>query len=195
MPDFLLQDDELPKIDSQELAAWQTSENRTLLDAVASGTTMIVFLRHFGCTFCREALDDISKRQAQIKAEGANLIFVHMSDNETAERYFKRYEISNPVHISDPECRLYQIFGLVKGNLNQLFGLRVWMRGFEAGIVNGKGVGVRQIGDGFQMPGVFVFQEGHLNSAFIHKFASDRPDYEQLMHCCKPDHLQTVQPA
>ena len=57
------------------------------------------------------------------------------------------------------------------------------MRGFTAGVINGHGVG-SQLGDGFQMPGVFIIREGEVREEFIHKLASDRPDYEQLVKCC-----------
>lgn len=144
---------------------------------------LLVFLRHFGCTFCREAMAEISKKRADIEAQGAQIIFVHMANNEIAERYFNRYELSGVEHISDPKCRYYAGFGLTKGNFNQLFGLQSFMRGFTAGVIKGHGIG-SQLGDGFQMPGVFVIQAGKIMESFIHKLSSDRPDYEKLAKCC-----------
>lgn len=144
---------------------------------------LLVFLRHFGCTFCREAMSELSKRRAGIEAQGAHLIFVHMSENEIAKRYFNRYDLSGVEHISDPDCKFYTEFGLTKGNFNQLFGLQSFMRGFTAGVIKGHGIGA-QLGDGFQMPGVFVLRDGQVKERFIHKLSSDRPDYEQLAKCC-----------
>ena len=145
---------------------------------------MLVFLRHFGCTFCREALSDIATQRTQIEEKGMQIVLVHMSDVETAHQYFERYNLQGAVHVSDPECRFYQAFGLVKGSFNQLFGLATWIRGFSAGVVAGHGIGP-QLGDGFQMPGVFVIQDGTIKSSFIHKLASDRPDYFQLAQDCE----------
>lgn len=148
---------------------------------------LLVFLRHFGCTFCREALSDISKKRNKIEGEmNAKIVFVHMTANTIAERYFNRYNLDGVLHISDPECKFYKAFGLLKGNLTQLFGLQSWIRGFSAGVMEGHGVGT-QLGDGFQMPGVFVIQNGAIKESFIHKIASDRPDYEQLVQCCVMD--------
>lgn len=144
---------------------------------------MLVFLRHFGCTFCREALADISKRRADIEATGTRIVFVHMASDEIAERYFNRYDLEGATHISDPECNYYKAFGLVKGNLTQLFGLQTFIRGFEASIVEGHGLGP-MLGDGFQMPGIFVIQESEVKESFIHKLASDRPNYVELAKCC-----------
>lgn len=160
-----------------------TNTGENLLDLSKDQLTLLVFLRHFGCTFCREALADLSENRLRIEALGAKIVFVHMSDNETADRYFERYQLSGAVHISDPDCTYYSAFGLTKGNFNQLFGLQTWVRGFQAGLVEGHGIG-KQLGDGFQMPGIFVIQDGEIRQRFIHKLASERPDYLELVRCC-----------
>jgi peroxiredoxin len=172
-------DNELKKL----LTEMQTNKGDSLLSCSQEQPVLLVFLRHFGCTFCREALADIAKERAKIEALGITIVFVHMTDNETAERYFTRYELEGAIHISDPEKRFYQGFGLIKGNFNQLFGLQSWIRGFSAGVVAGHGIGP-QLGDGFQMPGVFVIHNGQVQERFIHKVASDRPDYLELAKCC-----------
>ncbi len=161
-----------------------TTNTGDSLRALSEGRpVLLVFLRHFGCTFCREALADIAKVRREIEDAGIRLVFVHMTDRDTAARYFNRYDLQGAVHISDPDCTYYTAFGLVKGNFTQLFGLQSWIRGFQAGVLDGHGVGV-QLGDGFQMPGVFVIQDGQIKSSFIHKLASDRPDYMDLVKCC-----------
>jgi peroxiredoxin len=144
---------------------------------------LLVFLRHFGCTFCREALADIAKKRTVIEQGGVEIVFVHMADNETAERYFTRYRLEGVVHVSDPTCAFYAAFGLVKANMTQLFGLQFWIRGFQAGLLDGHGAG-QVIGDGFQMPGVFVIRDGEIIERFVHKLPSDRPDYSRLLDCC-----------
>jgi len=145
---------------------------------------MLVFLRHFGCTFCREALGEIALKRERIEEKGTQLVFVHMADEATANRYFTRYNLEDAVHISDPNCDYYAAFGLVKGNLTQLMGLRVWMRGFQAGIIEGHGLG-KLMGDSFQMPGIFLVQNEMVKDHYIHKLSSDKPDYEKLTECCQ----------
>lgn len=143
---------------------------------------LLVFLRHFGCTFCREAMEEIAELDAQVDHHKVDIILVHMATNEVAQRYFQKYKISHLDHISDTECQLYRQFGLVKGNFNQLFGFRSWIRGLDAGIIKGHGWGV-QLGDGFQMPGVFTIFEGKVVSEFRHRFVSDKPDYKSMVDC------------
>ncbi|MCB0640115.1 MAG: AhpC/TSA family protein, partial [Phaeodactylibacter sp.] len=167
----------------EELKNMITNTGANILDLSMDAPVLLVFLRHFGCIFCREALSDISNQKQYLEDKGTKIVFVHMSDIELAERYFSRYELSGVEHISDPDCRLYRTFGLAKGSFTQLFGLSVWMRGFQAGVVKGHGIG-NQLGDGFQMPGVFVIQSGQIKDQYIHKLSSDRPDYRQLVDCC-----------
>lgn len=144
---------------------------------------MLIFLRHFGCTFCREALSELSWKRKTIEEKGARLIFVHMADEETANRYFVRYNLADISHIADPACHYYTSFGLLKGTFKQLFGLSSWIRGFEAGILEGHGIG-KQMGDDFQMPGIFLIRNREVKERYIHKLASDRPDYDKLAECC-----------
>lgn len=160
-----------------------TNKHESLEDLSHRQPVILVFLRHFGCIFCREALDDISEKKDDILNKGINLVFVHMADNDVAQKFFEDYNLKGVSHISDPTCQLYAIFGLTKGNFGQLFGLSTWIRGFE---VRKKGIGysVDQIGDSFQMPGIFVLHDGKVIDSYIHKTISDKPDYDRLIESC-----------
>lgn len=163
-----------------------TMEGRSVLEISGEQPVLLVFLRHFGCTFCREALQDLSNKLLEIDRHGAKLVLVHMSDKETSDKYFTKYNLSRIDSVSDPACAFYQAFGLTKGTARQLFGLHSWIRGFQAGVIDGHGVGYQQLGDGFQMPGVFVIREGKIRGKFIHKLAGDRPSYLDLLaECCE----------
>ena len=37
-------------------------------------------------------------------------VFVHMTDNQTAEKYFAEYNWKEVIHVSDPETRFYLAF-------------------------------------------------------------------------------------
>ncbi|TNE48367.1 MAG: redoxin domain-containing protein [Bacteroidetes bacterium] len=148
---------------------------------------LLVFLRHFGCSFCREAISDIAKRRKSLESSGVRVVLVHMAaDRSVAEKFFKKYKLLPVDHISDPDKRFYRAFGLGKGTPTQLFGLMNWIRGFQAGVVEGHGFAYHseEIGDGFQMPGVFVLHKGEVKHTFIHEHAWDRPDYEKIVEVC-----------
>lgn len=168
-------------IDSNILSVMMTNKGISLKKMSENQPVLLVFLRRFGCTFCREALDDLSKIRPEIEKKGVKVVFVHMSDNVEAEEYFKKYKLPNSIHVSDIECKYYQGFGLVKGNLRQLFGLSVMMRGFKLAMEKGYGIGF--IGDGFQMPGIFLLQNSHVVNSYIHDTAADKPDYFEIATC------------
>jgi peroxiredoxin len=170
-------------LDLNFLQDWPTSKGQSLKTLADEKPVMLVFLRHFGCTFCRESMAELAKRRKEIEKSGAELVLVHMSDYPLAEDYFKKYKLTGVTHVSDPETILYTVFGLKKGTFNQLFGLNTWLRGFKAGVIDGHGIGWLQ-GDSFQMPGVFVIHKGEVKDRYIHKVVSDRPEYDMLLASC-----------
>lgn len=143
------------------------------------GKVLLVFLRHFGCTFCRETLADVKERRESIERKGVRIVFVHMMSESYAEEIFNVYDMPDIDHISDPAQQLYRHFGLERGTWSQVFGFKVWLRFFMAGLFKGHLVGPLR-GDGFQMPGVFLYQNNKVIRAYRHKFASDKPNYLEL---------------
>lgn len=165
------------------IARMETNFGNSVAELSQDRPVMLIFLRHFGCTFCRAALAELSQKRYNIEAKGSHLVFIHMSDYGTANRYFERYNLEGVEHVSDPSCQYYAEFGLVKGNFRQLFGFASWINGFSRGIIEGHGLG-QELGDGFQMPGVFVIQGGRVRESYVHKLSSDKPNYEKLADCC-----------
>lgn len=161
-------------------AAAALDQNGQSLDALSrQAPHLVVFLRHLGCTFCREALADLSAHRTEIESRGTRIAIVHMSPDAAASQFFAKYNLADVSRISDPDRALYNAFELRRGTLGQLFGWRSFLRGFSAGVLNGHGVGTL-MGDGFQMPGAFIVRNGAIVRAFRHRAASDRPDYCEL---------------
>lgn len=164
------------------LAGLLTNKNESVAALSQSSTVLLVFLRHFGCVFCRESLRDLSIKRAEYEEKNIRIVFVHMSDIETAEMYFRSFNLDGISHISDPQCSYYAAFNLGKGNISQLFGFKNLVRGFEVTVGKGIPVMASQIGDGNQMPGIFVLKNGVVTSEFIHTFAGDKPDYDAILN-------------
>jgi len=163
-----------------------TNTGESLTEISRRKPVILVFLRHFGCIFCREALDDLAEKRDEIKDSGIELILVHMAANELAEQFLKEYELSGVTHISDPECLLYAEFGLKKGRFGQLFGIKTLLRAFELKRKS-ESLIVDPIGDSFQMPGVFLLKDLEVLDSYIHKTISDRPDYDKMILSCKAE--------
>lgn len=166
------------------LEEMKTQKGISLLELGKDQPVMLAFLRHFGCIFCMEAMRDIAERREEIEGRNVKICLVHMAEYEVAEGYFKEYNLHNIDHVSDPDCKFYEAFGLIKGNFNQLFGLQVWLRTAKLAYKDFSALKRRQIGDGLQMPGVFVIHDGQVIESYIHEKASDRPDYLQMTSCC-----------
>ncbi len=170
-------------IDQDILAMMKTQNSTSVLSVSNQKPVMLVFLRHFGCQFCREAMDELSKLRPKLKEQNTELIFVHMAEENIANDYFRKFNLTGVHHISDPNCRFYTAFGLVKGSFTQLFGLQSWIRGFTVQAKYSTEIG-KHLGDSFQMPGAFMVYEGEVRDSYIHKNASDRPDYNKMVSSC-----------
>lgn len=161
------------------LSLYQDEDGVDLLEASRGEPQFLVFLRHFGCTFCREALSDLSAINDQLRKVGTRLVLVHMSSENEACDMFDRFGLPGVTAISDPTRVLYRAFALRRGTPSQLFGWSVWKRGLDAGVKQGHGIGWLR-GDSAQMPGAFVVSSGRVVAQFIHETAADRPTYVDL---------------
>jgi len=153
------------------------NQHGTSLDEIThQSPTLVIFLRHFGCTFCREAASDISQQRKQIEREGTQIAFIHMGSDKDSDTFFAKYNLEDIHHIQDKSQKLYKAFELKQGSAKQLFGLQVMARGFTTSLINRHYVG-KIAGDSLQMPGIFLLHEGKVQRSYRHKLASDRPDY------------------
>ncbi len=168
-------------IDLEIMNAMVTNTRENLMELTNKQPVFLIFLRHFGCVFCKEALHDLSDKKETLIKNGIRLVFVHMSDNDVANEYFKNYNMEGVAHISDPGCNYYSAFGITKGTFSQLYGLRTWIRGFGAKRAGFELELSKNLGDSTQMPGIFSLYQGKIINTFIHKRASDRPDYGSLI--------------
>ncbi len=159
----------------------KTPAGESLLALTEHLPRMVVFLRHAGCPFCREAAADLAARRERIEARGVGIVFVHQNSEGEARAFFGKYGLEDLPRISDPERALYRAFDLKRANLWQIGGPKVWWRSLAA-FFKGHRIG-RVAGDAFQMPGVFIVDQGRIVSAFRHGTQADRPDYEDLASC------------
>lgn len=152
---------------------------RSLADLTADRSTLLVCLRHNGCTFCRETLAELSRRRDEIESRNIHIAIATMADDESNAELARKYDLSGASWIADPQRRLYQALELRRGTFLELFGPIVWLRGIQA-LSKGHGIGI-PAGDGFQMPGAFIIRGSKVVRAFRHAHASDRPDYENFV--------------
>ena len=164
---------------AQANQTFRSQLGNTISDLSNGRKLLIVFLRHSGCLFCREALADLRDCRDAIESSGAAIAVVHMSDNDVSAEFFAGYDMQDVDRISDTDCELYRSYQLHRGSFTELFGLRNWWVGIKA-LLGGHGIGKVQ-GDGFQMPGAFVVLDGEIIKSYRHNGSGDRPEYVNLV--------------
>jgi len=167
------------EISESVLSQAQTQSGEMLAELSRRGPVLVVFLRHSGCTFCRQTLADLSSCRQAITSAGVTMTLVHMDPDAAAAALFARYGLEDLPRISDRERHLYRAFELARGGASQVVGVRVWGAGLKS-LLSGNLPGV-PVGDVWQMPGVFLLHNGHVIRAFRHATSGDRPDYVALI--------------
>jgi thioredoxin-related protein len=168
----------------QALQQYRLSTGETLKEASEKNPLLLIFVRHFGCTFCRETLAELKEDLPKILDKNIRPVIIHMGGDEKMNlaRYSLEAISSNQTSegletLSDPERKLYRAFGLKRGTFQQLFGKEVFLKGIRA--ILKYGVGDLE-GDGFQMPGAFLIENGVIVETFIHRYASDQIPFSKL---------------
>jgi hypothetical protein len=167
---------------ADSLREFHTETGRPLLDLVDESPVLLVFLRHFACAFCAQALDRVSQVRSQIEEKGVRPVFVHLGSPERAKPYFDYYNLSDVERISNPHATLYQlpVFGLSRTNpyLHSLH--PAVLMGWLKGAMFKYGIGMIKE-DTEQMPGVFFLKDRKIVRALRHRTIADEPDYLKLV--------------
>jgi hypothetical protein len=141
--------------------------------------TLVVLLRSFGCTFCREAMADVASIKHAIYDAGADVAFIHGSSPFEAAPWFTKYGLDDVMTVSDPALEHYAAFGLGRTGAAALVDPAVWARGAVCALSHGFGAQTSVMLR--QLPGVFVVERDRVLAEFRHQSPSDRPDYLALV--------------
>jgi hypothetical protein len=163
--------------DALKLAKTQSGES--MYELSQRQELLVVCVRHSGCTYCREALDDLSRQKSVIKAAGVRPVIVHMGTFDQGQQMLRQYGCEEFDQVSDPTRHVYQALELRLGTLSELFGPRAFWRALVEGTVFRFGFG-RIVGSALQMPGAFLIRDGRIVKAYRHAFSGDRPNYVEL---------------
>lgn len=167
---------------AQALASIRTESGANLLALTEASPVLLVFLRHFGCSFCRQAISDVSELKGELAARGVRPVFVHMGTPERAKPFFDYYGIGDVERVSDPEAKVYQlpVFALPRIHpALTLFQPSVWKAWFK-GTFFKYGIGAIKE-DGHQMQGIFFLRGPRIVRQFRYKTIADEPDYLKLV--------------
>lgn len=161
------------------LAKYRDQYDSSLLELSQATPILLVFLRHFGCLFCREALSDLHDLQTEIAKRNVRIVLVHMASEEDAFTLFARFGLAPLSRVASCDRDLYKVFGLSRARTGEFLCPDTVLRCGQA-LLSGHSVGKIQ-GDLLQMPGVYLVDNGQILNAFRHRHPGDRPDYLRLI--------------
>jgi peroxiredoxin len=163
------------------LASIQTESGANLLALAEESPVLLVFLRHFGCPFCRKAINDVSDIRGELATRGIRPVFVHQGTPEVAQATFDYYQLGDVERIHDPEAAIYKEPAFMLSRLSparQMMKPAVWL-GWLRGTVRKYGLG-EVVGDSHQMGGVFFLKDSKIVRKFVQRSMADQPDYLRL---------------
>lgn len=144
------------------------------------GPLIVTFMRHFGCSFCREHLVHLAAADEEIRERGARTVAIFQYDAQATDSYCGGRGIPFEC-LGDPLREGYAEVGLGRGSLRQLMGWKVIRRG-RAAYRAGGGQGSSQGGDVAQMPGTFVLDDdGRVVLSYYSTSAADNPEIPTLL--------------
>jgi len=167
---------------AQALASIHTESGASLLALAEASPVLLIFLRHFGCSFCRQAISDVSDLRPELDKRGVRPVFVHLGTPERAKPFFDYYGIGDVERVSDPEAKVYQnpVFSISRIHpALTLLQPAVWA-GWLKGAIFKHGIGAIKE-DGKQMQAIFFLKGPKIVRQFRYKTIADEPNYLKLV--------------
>lgn len=133
---------------------------------------VIVWLRHYGCLFCKQQTKEFRERRHDIEMEDARLVFVGCGDPRYAAAFHEEFA-PDCIVLTDPQGNSYRAIGARQswfrtvGPRAFFKSARAWSKGFRQTSAHG------HVG---QQGGVLVIRPGNIiEYRYISSFAGDHP--------------------
>jgi hypothetical protein len=148
-------------------------------EAWAERPAVLVFLRHFGCVFCREQAAEWERELPEIHKRGAELFFVGNGNRHFAGAFKDENKIESPLFV-DTQRNAYKALGMKRGFFATLGSLATWkngMRAWRSGFRQGP-----TRGDAWQNGGVLVVRPGGgIAYRYLSREAGDHPPVADVL--------------
>ena len=143
---------------------------------------LLAFTRHFGCTQCKEMLDELVNGREQIEMAGLDIAVIMQGTPETSAVYARQYA-PGLFCLADPERKAYQAYGLERGSLFQTFlNPKVWSA-VSRSRKKGYAIEAPPAGqDAMQMSGTFIISKiGRIELPYYYDHIADHPPLDLLL--------------
>ena len=148
---------------------------------------VLVFLRHYGCVFCRAIAVQLHRARDGFESAGARLAVIGQGTPEQSEAFRRAQSIALPVY-SDPERRSYEAAGAKVATFSELFSPRTVARGIGHTVtsrIRQGSIAVHQgrlVDNPAQLGGVLVIApDDSVRYAHLSEDASDNPPIDEIL--------------
>jgi hypothetical protein len=135
----------------------------------------IVFLRHRGCLFTREWMQELRELS---DTTPSRIVLVHQGTEEEFDAVLRPLW-PDAEAVSDPDGELYRRWNVERGGLREMFGLRSWLAGVPA-FLRGNRIGWKGKADGWTLPTIVRLRSGQVVWEHRGTHAGDHPDLDAL---------------
>ena len=149
---------------------------------------VLAFTRHFGCTQCKEMLDELVAGRAKIKKAGLDIAVVTQGVPEETKLFADKHAPGPPPPpplraLSDPERKAYRAYGLERATIFQTFLNWKVLRAVSNARKKGYQVETPPEGqDAMQMSGTFIISpQGRVLLPFYYDHIADHPPLDILL--------------
>ncbi len=147
-------------------------------DLWTRSSAVVVWLRHYGCLFCREQAAEFRARSGDMEDRGALLVFVGNGEPRYASE-FRDQHCPDCTLLTDPDLASYRVIGARSGLLNTV-GPQAWGAAVRALSRGARQKNVR--GSPFQQGGVLVIAPGDdVVYSYLSKAAGDHPRVDDVI--------------
>jgi peroxiredoxin len=158
-----------------------------LADIWKDRPAVLVFMRHYGCVFCRDQAVQLHKLRDEFEEAGVRLVVIGHGTPEMAAAFRRAQGVDLPVLV-DPDRRVYETIGAKVATLDELIGPRQILAGLLAAVSSRTRQGSiavhqgRIIGHAAQLGGVLVVApDSSLRYVYLADHASDYPPAREVL--------------
>jgi peroxiredoxin len=143
---------------------------------------ILAFTRHFGCTQCKEMLDELVEGKERIEEAGLGIAVVTQGSPGATDLFMKQYA-PELLALCDPERMAYHAYGLERGTIFQTVLHPQVIRSVKESTKKGYKLEQPPEGqDAMQMSGTFIInQKGRVMLPFYYDNIADHPALDLLL--------------
>ncbi|NOT04804.1 MAG: AhpC/TSA family protein [Anaerolineales bacterium] len=145
---------------------------------------VLAFTRHFGCSQCKEMLDQLIDSHQALTERGLRLAIISHASAESAKEFCDQ-RAPSAICLADPDRAAYHAYGLYRGTTWQtLLSPHIWISNRKMARTKGYKPELPHTGqDASQMSGTFIIgTDGRIRLPYYYEDIADHPPVDLILH-------------